>query len=91
MQDGSRQSSYKPKSLDRRSKKKRTRLTPLRPDPIASECAGQSAAAIQFFLGTAKLSGLDPTAWLKDTMGKLLPFKPSDLEQLTQNNINAQR
>lgn len=61
-----------------------------------SERAGQRAAAIQSLLGTAKLNGLDPAAWLKETLEKLptwpnrridelLPFKPNHLEQLTQN------
>lgn len=61
-----------------------------------SERAGQRAAAIQSLLGTAKLNGLDPAVWLKDTLEKLptwsnrridelLPFKPDNLEQLKQN------
>ena len=33
-----------------------------------SERAGQRAAVIQTLLGTAKLNGLDPAAWLKDTL-----------------------
>lgn len=33
-----------------------------------SERAGRRAAAIQSLLGTAKLNGLDPHAWLKDTL-----------------------
>jgi len=32
-----------------------------------SERAGKRAAAIQSLLGTARLNGLDPHAWLKDT------------------------
>ena len=36
-----------------------------------SERAGQRAAAIQTLLGTAKLNGLDPAAWLRDTLEKL--------------------
>jgi hypothetical protein len=54
-----------------------------------SERAGQRAAVIQTLLGTAKLNGLDPAAWLKDTLEKLpawpnsridelLPFAPAD-------------
>jgi hypothetical protein len=37
-----------------------------------SESAGKRAAAIQTLLGTAKLNGLDPAAWLRDTLEKLL-------------------
>ena len=54
-----------------------------------SERAGQRAAVIQTLLGTAKLNGLDPATWLKDTLEKLptwpnsridelLPFAPAD-------------
>jgi transposase len=37
---------------------------------------GRRAAAIQSLLGTAKLNGLDPLAWLKDTLEKL-PIWPN--------------
>ena len=36
-----------------------------------SERAGQRAAAIQTLLGTAKINGIDPAAWLRDTLEKL--------------------
>jgi len=36
-----------------------------------SERAGQRAAAIQSLLATAALNGLDPAAWLRDTLEKL--------------------
>ena len=36
-----------------------------------SERAGKRAAAIQSLLATAALNGLDPAAWLRDTLGKL--------------------
>jgi hypothetical protein len=35
-----------------------------------SERAGQRAAVMQTLLSTAKLNGLDPSAWLKETLGK---------------------
>ncbi len=41
-----------------------------------SERAGRRAAAIQSLLGTAKLNGLDPLAWLKNTLEKL-PIWPN--------------
>jgi transposase len=61
-----------------------------------SERAGQRAAAIQTLLGTAKLNGLNPEAWLKDTLEKLptwpnsridelLPLAPEQLEMIKQN------
>ncbi|MCW5618641.1 MAG: IS66 family transposase [Nitrosomonas sp.] len=42
-----------------------------------SERAGQRAAAIQTLLGTAQLNGIDPAAWLKDTLTKL-PIWPNN-------------
>ena len=58
-----------------------------------SERAGQRAAAIQTLLGTAKLNGLNPEEWLKDTLEKLptwpnrridelLPLAPAMIEKL---------
>jgi len=57
-----------------------------------SERAGKRAAAIQSLLATAKLNGLDPAAWLRDTLEKLptclnsqidslLPFRKEALQQ----------
>jgi transposase len=61
-----------------------------------SERAGQRAAAIQTLLGTAKLNGLNPAEWLKDTLEKLptwpnsridelLPLAPEWIETIKQN------
>lgn len=47
-----------------------------------SERAGQRAAVIQTLLGTAKLNGLDPAAWLKDTLEKLPTWPNSRLDEL---------
>lgn len=47
-----------------------------------SEKAGQRAAAIQTLLGTAKLNGLDPLAWLKDTLEKLPTWPNSRIDEL---------
>jgi transposase len=41
-----------------------------------SERAGQRAAVIQTLLGTAKLNGLDPSDWLRDTL-EILPTWPN--------------
>lgn len=60
-----------------------------------SERAGRRAAAIQTLLGTARLNGLDPAAWLKETLAKLpvwpnsridelLPLAPEFIETLKQ-------
>lgn len=47
-----------------------------------SERAGQRAAAIQTLLGTAKFNGLDPAAWLKDTLKKLPTWPNSRIDEL---------
>nr|WP_254899487.1 transposase [Methylomagnum ishizawai] len=47
-----------------------------------SERAGQRAAAIQTLLGTAKLNGLDPAAWLRDTLAKLPAWPNSRIDEL---------
>jgi len=47
-----------------------------------SERAGQRAAVIQTLLGTAKLNGLIPSAWLKDTLEKLPTWPNSRIDEL---------
>ncbi len=47
-----------------------------------SERAGKRAASIQTLLGTAKLNGLDPSAWLKDTLEKLPTWPASRIDEL---------
>jgi transposase len=47
-----------------------------------SERAGKRAAAIQTLLGTAKLNGLDPAAWLRNTLEKLPTCLNSDIDSL---------
>lgn len=47
-----------------------------------SERAGRRAAAIQSLLGTAKLNGLEPCAWLKDTLEKLPLWPNSRIDEL---------
>ncbi|MBV8047887.1 MAG: IS66 family transposase [Paludibacterium sp.] len=47
-----------------------------------SERAGRRAAAIQSLLATAKLNGLDPAAWLKDTLEKLPTWPNSRIDEL---------
>jgi transposase len=47
-----------------------------------SERAGQRAAAIQTLLGTAKLNGLDPATWLRDTLEKLPTCLNSEIDSL---------
>jgi len=49
---------------------------------VGSERAGQRAASIQTLLGTARLNGLDPAAWLKDTLEKLPTWPASRIDEL---------
>jgi transposase len=49
---------------------------------VGSERAGQRAAAIQTLLGTAQLNGLNPAAWLKDTLTKLPTCPNSRIDEL---------
>ena len=47
-----------------------------------SERAGKRAAAIQSLLATAKLNGLNPAAWLRDTLEKLPTCLNSQIDSL---------
>jgi len=47
-----------------------------------SERAGQRAANIQTLFGTAQLNGLDPAAWLKETLVKLPTWPNSRIDEL---------
>jgi transposase len=47
-----------------------------------SERAGMRAAAIQSLLGTAKLNGIEPTVWLKETLEKLPTWPNSRIDEL---------
>jgi len=49
---------------------------------VGSERAGVRAAAIQTLLGTAKLNGLNPSTWLKDTLEKLPTWPNSRIDEL---------
>ena len=49
---------------------------------VGSERAGKRAAAIQSLLYTAKLNGLDPAAWLRQTLEKLPTCPNSQIDSL---------
>jgi hypothetical protein len=49
---------------------------------VGSERAGQRAAAIQSWLATAKLNGIDPAAWLRETLEKLPTCLNSQIDSL---------
>jgi transposase len=54
-----------------------------------SERAGQRAAAIQTLLGTAKLNGLDPAAWLRETLEKLPTCLNREIDSLLPLRTHA--
>ncbi|MBL0168408.1 MAG: IS66 family transposase [Propionivibrio sp.] len=49
---------------------------------VGSERAGKRAAAIQSLLATAKLNGLDPASWLRETLEKLPTCLNSQIDSL---------
>ena len=49
---------------------------------VGSQRADKRAVAIQTLLGTAKLNGLNPTEWLKDTLEKLPTWPNSRIDEL---------
>jgi transposase len=56
---------------------------------VGSERAGKRAAAIQTLLATAKLNGLDPAAWLRDTLAKLPSCLNSQIDSLLPFHTDA--
>ena len=55
-----------------------------------SERAGKRAAAIQSLFATAKLNGIEPAAWLKDTLEKLPVWSMSRIDELLPIKSSAQ-
>lgn len=53
-----------------------------------SERAGRRAAAIQSLLATAKLNGIEPAAWLKDTLEKLPAWPNNRIDELLPLSAN---
>lgn len=49
---------------------------------VGSERAGKRAAALQTLLATATLNGLDPAAWLRDTLERLPACLNRDIDSL---------
>ena len=54
-----------------------------------SERAGKRAAAIQSLIGTARLNGLDPYAWMQDTLEKLPTWPNSRINELLPLKTNG--
>lgn len=55
-----------------------------------SERAGRRASVIQSLFATAKLNGIEPAAWLKDTLEKLPVWPHSRIDELLPLRENAQ-
>ena len=55
-----------------------------------SERAGKRAAAIQSLFATAKLNGIEPAAWLKDTLEKLPVWTMRRIDELLPIKSTAQ-
>ncbi|MDH5302448.1 MAG: IS66 family transposase [Gammaproteobacteria bacterium] len=55
-----------------------------------SERAGKRAAAIQSLFATAKLNGIEPSAWLKDTLEKLPVWSMRRIDELLPIKPTAQ-
>ena len=47
-----------------------------------SDAGGERAAAIYSLIGTAKLNGIEPCAWLKDVLEKLPTWPNSRIDEL---------
>ena len=56
-----------------------------------TERAGKRAAAIQSLFATAKLNGIEPSAWLKDTLEKLPVWTMGRIDELLPIKSIAQR
>lgn len=54
-----------------------------------SERAGKRAAAIQSLLITAKLNGLEPATWLKETLEKLHVWPNSRIDELLPLRVSG--
>lgn len=54
-----------------------------------SERAGKRAAAIQSLIGTAKLNGVDPYAWMQDTLERLPTWPHSRINELLPFKTNG--
>ena len=54
-----------------------------------SERAGKRAAAIQSLMATAKLNGIEPCAWLKQTIEKLPVWPNSRIDELLPLRVSG--
>jgi hypothetical protein len=55
-----------------------------------SDAGGERAAAIYSLVGSAKLNGLDPEAYLRFVIERLADYRISELDDLLPRNVAAQ-
>tara|TARA_B110000503_G_C6844847_1_gene288310 strand:- start:226 stop:435 length:210 start_codon:yes stop_codon:yes gene_type:complete len=56
---------------------------------VRSERGGKSAAIIYTLIETAKLHGVDPQAWLTNTLNRIADHKINRIDELLQWNYKA--
>ncbi len=56
---------------------------------IPSDAGGQRAAAIYSLIGTAKLNGLDPEAYLRNVLSRIADHPINRIEELLPWNVRA--
>ena len=49
---------------------------------VGSEGGGRSAAIAYTLIGSAKLNGVDPQAWLTDVLGRIADHKINKIDEL---------
>jgi hypothetical protein len=49
---------------------------------MARDCSGRSAAIAYTLIKTTKLNGINPQAWLADTIGRIADRKITRLDEL---------
>ena len=54
---------------------------------VGADCGGERAAAIYSLIGTAKLNGLDPEAYLRDVLKRIAEHPVNRIGQLLPWNI----
>ena len=56
-----------------------------------SDSGGERAAAIYSLIGTAKLNGLDPEAYLRDVLKRIADHPVNRIAELLPSNLTADR
>ncbi|MFT7106937.1 MAG: hypothetical protein ACJAVT_001459 [Yoonia sp.] len=56
---------------------------------VVSESGGKSAAIIYTFIEAAKLNGVDPQAWLTDTLSRIADHKINRIDEMLPWNYRG--